>query len=130
MSEDDPLAVYKRNANSIEGSFLLKETCEDYLNKAGTATYPNVNTNVKQSWTLHSVQIGATTLLYARFQNKELIKSQLRWALDKWREYIRYTPVLAGLHARALIDVDTDDKEPSYYYKKIYYLIKYIKLKE
>ena len=67
-------------------------------------------------------------MLYARFQNKELIKSQLRWASDKWRDYIRYTPVLAGLHARALIDVDTDDKEPSYYDKKINHHIKNIKL--
>ena len=62
-----------------------------------------------KKWMLHSVQIGATALLFARFWDPELLKIQLRWDSDKWRECIQFTPSLVALHSKALVEVDTDD---------------------
>ena len=62
-----------------------------------------------KKWTLHSVQIGATALLFARFRDPELLKIQLQWDSNKWREYIQFTPILVALHSKALVEVNTDN---------------------
>ena len=114
MEDNEPLAVYRRNRLSARGSYILRDAAEERMNRAGKACHSNLNVPCTKKWTLHSCRIGAVALLFARFRDPELIMYQLRWDSDKWREYIRHTPILAGLHAKALVDVDTDDLYPKF----------------
>ena len=111
MSKSDPLAVYRSNKNSARGTYLQRPGVIKKLNKANKAVYFKSGCKMRfdKSWTLHSIQIGATALLFARFRDKQLLKIQLRWDSNKWRDYIRYTPILAALHSKALVDVNTDN---------------------
>ena len=114
FDKDTPLAVYNRNYRSIFGSYITRASATRHINEAGKAVYGHIKHTKGNPWTLHSIRIGATALLYARHRDVELLQLQLRWDSEKWREYIRFTPILAALQAKAIIDVDTDDIKPDF----------------
>ena len=104
MDAAEPLAVYKRNTFSLRGSFITKFEVQRRMTLAARAVYPS--TPFTKKYTLHSCRIGATALLFARYRDPELTRTQLRWDSEKWREYIRFTPINAALHhGKAVADV-------------------------
>ena len=109
MDPTVPLAVYKKNANSRRGSFFIKRSVEKALNEAGKAIYGSTSEQHRfaMKWTCHSARIGATALLFGKYRKPLLIKTRLRWQSDKFEVYIRYTPILAKMHA----DATTTDLE-------------------
>ena len=107
MRSDQPLAVYKRNPLSNKGSFILKVEVKKRMTRAAKAVYPS--TPFTKNYSCHSCRIGATALLFARYRDPELVRKQLRWDSEIWREYIRFTPINAGLHGNAVATVDTDN---------------------
>ena len=111
VPDDRPLAVYKRNWHSKFPSYMTRKRVTFRLNEAGRAVYYDRNVPFTKKWTPHSCRIGATALLFARFRDPEIVKTQLRWASEKWREYIRFTPINAGVHSQAVAEVDTDNFE-------------------
>ena len=104
MDPSTPLAVYKKNKNSRKGSFFTKRGVKRVLNAAGKAIYGNGENQNRFAikWTCHSACIGATALLFGKYRDPLLIKSQLRWVSDKFKVYIRFTPILARIHADAM----------------------------
>ena len=114
MKDNEPLAVYQRNWCSKKGSYILRAEAQKRMNEAGKACHSQPGIKCTKKWTLHSCRIGATALLFARYRDPELLKAQLRWDSEKWREYLRFAPILAGLHAKAIVDVNTDDLTPQF----------------
>jgi len=109
-NEKEPLAIYKKNTNSKLPSFITKSAVEDWLNRAGKAVYGEEHVKkFQERWTCHSIRIGATALLFAETENEMIIRNRLRWDSDKWWVYVRHTPVMAKLHAKAIADVDVDN---------------------
>ena len=104
-----PLAVYKRNWASKRPSYMTRKRVTVRLNEAGRAVYYDHNVPFTKKGTPHSCCIGATALLFARFCNPEIVKTQLCWASEKWREYIRFTPISARVHSKAVTEVNTDN---------------------
>jgi len=106
--DNKPLAVYKRCTGSQWCSYMTKAEVTRKINNAGRECYSTPGVPFKKKWTLHSCRIGAVAILYGLYQDAELIRSQLRWDSEKWRAYIRHTPINAVLHGRAVETIDSD----------------------
>ena len=106
---NEPLAIYKRDKNSKAPSFLHKRLVESWLNRAGAAVCGNQVKQLGKNWTLHSICIGATALLFAETGNKLLIRNRLQWDSKKWWAYVCHTPIMAKIHVKAIADVDVDN---------------------
>ena len=106
--DNKPLAVYLRCPGSRWCSYMTKAEVTRKINNAGRECYSTPGMPFTTQWTLHSCCIGAVAILYGLYQDPELIRSQLRWDSEKWRAYIRYTPINAVLHGRAVATVDSD----------------------
>ena len=106
---NEPIAIYKRNKKSKAPSFLHKRLVESRLNRASAAVYGDQVKQLGNNWTLHSIRIGATALLFAETRNELLIRKRLRWDSKKWWAYVRHTPIMAKIHAKAIADVDVDN---------------------
>ena len=107
VPDNRPLAVYKRNWHSKRPSYITRKEVTKRLNEADRAIYYDHNVPFTKKWTPHSCHIGATALLFACFCDPEIVKTQLCWASEKWREYICFTPINAGVHLKALAEVNT-----------------------
>ena len=90
---------------------MIKKGVIKQISTAGRAIYFKLGRGMyfDKKWTLHCVRIGATALLFARFRDPKLLKIQLQWDSNKWKEYIRFTPILAAQHSKVLVEVDTDN---------------------
>lgn len=106
--DNKPLAVYKRYPGSKWCSYMTKAEVTRKINNAGRECYSTPGVPFTKKWTLHSCRIGAVAILYGLYQDAELIRSQLRWDSEKWRAYIRHTPINAVLHGRAVETIDSD----------------------
>lgn len=104
MGADTPLAVYKRNKNSIHGTHFVKNGVEKQLKDAAWQVYyPELELKHSPAKiTLHSIRIGACVLLHSVNPNALFIKSRLRWRSDKFENCIRHVPALAAQHGRAM----------------------------
>ena len=113
MKDNEPLAVYRRHPGSKRGSFLTKQGVEMKFQEAGWQCYaPHLPKNeCPFKWTLHSGRIGATVLLFAITQSDTVIQSRLRWMSTKYKDYLRDTPILAAIHAKAYEAINTDSFE-------------------
>ena len=83
VPDNRPLAVYMRNWCSLQPSFNARKEVTKQMNEADRAVYYNLNVPFTKKWTPHSCRIGVTALLFAHFQDLEILKTQLCWASDK-----------------------------------------------
>lgn len=108
QNRETPLAIYKSATGTTK--LLTSTDIEADMHEAAAAVYNLDQTKDKkilQSWTSHSLRVGACVILHAQGFTGPQIKFLLRWKSDCFMEYLRNLGVLSIQQNAAITDIET-----------------------
>lgn len=99
---DVPLALYRLPSGELR-HITNTLSCEAIRAAASAAHGASTPSELRQ-WTVHSLRIGMTCILWQQGHSAEFIQRALRWRSDTWKEYVRDVRAHALAHNSAISD--------------------------